>query len=113
MTRKERAEFSRAAGYEALRLLWSGVPMYSLGEHPGMPTNGYRWARRYPVFGSMVPPSSRSKPGQKNPGAKMSQAQVDALRSARLEGMSIRKLGKAFSISPAQAHRICNGERWK
>lgn len=56
--------------------------------------------------------TANSKPGERNPAAKMTQADVDELRRLRGEGWSYSRLMKRFKIGKTQVARIVRGQSW-
>jgi len=63
------------------------------------------WARR--CFGG-----KESQPGEKNPAAVLSQAQVEKLRERRAERASYSQLVEEFGVSKSQVARIVTGTSW-
>lgn len=51
--------------------------------------------------------------GESNPNARLTVAGVQALRMARLEGLSFRELGCQFNVSTATAYRVVNRTAWR
>jgi hypothetical protein len=52
-------------------------------------------------------------PGERNGGAKLTPAQVTAIRSAYKEGEPIRAIARRFPISRSAVQFICQGKTWK
>ena len=53
-----------------------------------------------------------SRPGEAAPYRKLSQAQVDAIRSAAKDGQKQSALAKAYAVSPVTICMILKGQRW-
>lgn len=52
------------------------------------------------------------RPGEAGPNAKLTAAQVAALRQRRADGATVRVVAAEFGISISQVSRICTGKRW-
>lgn len=58
--------------------------------------------------------NQQPQPGETNPAAKLSEADVARLRAVRAEtGLSYPKLGRMFGIATSHAHRICTSQNWR
>ena len=50
--------------------------------------------------------------GECHPMAKLTAAQVRAIRGHRLSGLKVKTIAAMFEISPSTVRRICNGQTW-
>ena len=57
--------------------------------------------------------ATKYRRGESHQNAKLTQCDVDAIRMARIDGMSFSEIGKRFKIGRTTAWKICNGQLWK
>lgn len=50
--------------------------------------------------------------GERNPGAKLTESDVRAIRAARVSGVGPFTLGRQYGIAPATVWRICTRRTW-
>jgi len=55
--------------------------------------------------------SARTRRGEANPRAKLSNTDAAHMRALRAEGWKLTALAERFDVSQAQVSRICNGRR--
>lgn len=57
-----------------------------------------------------VPPPGR--PGERNPAARLTRQQVAVVRALRQNGMTLRAIAEAMSMSQSQIGNIVRGKCW-
>jgi hypothetical protein len=80
------------------------------------PANNYHKAEHGTIpagdrHGSRTRPEARPR-GERNAAAKLTVAQVLAIRAARAAGETVRGIAARYEVSPATVHRIGRREKW-
>lgn len=91
------------------------TPKHEVAHRDGNRTNNrprnLRWAT-HTENGADTRRHGRTRPGSKNPSAKLTEEQVLEIRRLRNEGWTLVALGTKFGVHFTTIHLISTGEKW-